>query len=78
MRIGMIGLGRMGAEGAATPEDLPGRLPEPRVVWLMVPPGVVDAAIGEFAPLLSRWESRYADKVLSAMRAAFGGHREKP
>jgi 6-phosphogluconate dehydrogenase len=26
----------------------------------------------------SRGESGYADKVLSAMRAAFGGHREKP
>jgi len=25
----------------------------------------------------SRGEADYADKVLSAMRAAFGGHREK-
>jgi 6-phosphogluconate dehydrogenase len=85
MRIGMIGLGRMGAnmvrrllrrgheavvfdraveavqvlvgegaEGSASVADLVARLEPPRVVWLMVPAGVVDAAIADLAPALQR------------------------
>ncbi len=85
MRIGMIGLGRMGAnmvrrllrhgheavvfdrastavealvvegaEGSTSVADLVARLPAPRVVWLMVPAGVVDEAIAELATVLDR------------------------
>ena len=84
MKIGMIGLGRMGAnmvrrlrrtghetvvfdrtaeaveklvqegaEGAASVPELVERLETPRVVWLMVPAGVVDATIAELTPLLA-------------------------
>jgi 6-phosphogluconate dehydrogenase len=83
MQLGMIGLGRMGANmvrrllakghdcvvfdhapaavaalvaeravGAASPAALVDSLARPRQIWLMVPAGVVDAAIAELAPLL--------------------------
>lgn len=83
MQLGMIGLGRMGANmvrrlmkaghqcvvydrnadavkalaaegatGATSPADLVAKLTPPRPVWLMVPAAVVDASIGELAPLL--------------------------
>ena len=83
MEIGMIGLGRMGANmvqrliagghrcvvhdvniksvedmqakgaaGAKTLEEFVGKLATPRVVWLMVPAGVVDATLEKIAPLL--------------------------
>ncbi len=83
MHIGMIGLGRMGANmvrrlsdqgigavvhdrdpaavdalvggavaGADSVADLVAQLPAPRVVWLMVPAGVVDAVVTDLAPLL--------------------------
>jgi 6-phosphogluconate dehydrogenase len=41
-----------------------------------VPAPVLSAAL--YQRFSSRGESGYADKVLSAMRAAFGGHRERP
>jgi len=41
-----------------------------------VPAPVLSAAL--YQRFSSRGEADYADKVLSAMRAAFGGHREKP
>ena len=84
MRIGMIGLGRMGsnmvrrlmskghecavhdrsesavlsldADGAAgcrSLAELVGALKAPRAIWLMVPAGAVDAALGELVPLLT-------------------------
>ncbi len=84
MDVGMVGLGRMGANmvrrlrraghrcvafdrsadavkaiaadgaiGAMTAQALVAALPPPRVVWLMVPAGVVDAAIDELVPLLA-------------------------
>jgi len=44
---------REGAEGATSLADLVAHLPVPRVVWFMIPAGVVDAAIGGLAPLLA-------------------------
>jgi 6-phosphogluconate dehydrogenase len=41
-----------------------------------VPAPVLSAAL--YQRFSSRGESGYADRVLSALRAAFGGHREKP
>jgi 6-phosphogluconate dehydrogenase len=83
MQLGMVGLGRMGANmvrrlirdghqcvvydrspqavaglvkekaaGAGSVADFVKQLSKPRTVWLMVPAGVVDQTIAEFAPLL--------------------------
>ncbi|MGE5339808.1 MAG: phosphogluconate dehydrogenase (NAD(+)-dependent, decarboxylating) [Gemmatimonadota bacterium] len=83
MDIGVIGLGRMGANmvrrliggghrcvvydvasravedlvkagaaGSSAPQDLVRKLAKPRVVWLMVPAGVVDEAIANVLPVL--------------------------
>ena len=111
MKIGMIGLGRMGAnmarrlmrggheivafdrsaqavgalvahgaEGAGSPAELVSRLPLPRVVWLMVPASVVDAAISDLAPLLSAGDvivdggnSNYTDDIRRAEGLATHG-----
>jgi 6-phosphogluconate dehydrogenase len=86
MEVGLVGLGRMGANmarrwrehghtvvgyartaatverlvadgaisaGAASLPDLVGRLPSPRVLWLMVPAASVDATLDQLAPLLA-------------------------
>lgn len=84
MQIGMIGLGRMGAnmvrrlmrgghecvafdlsaeavnalvaegaQGAASLEEFIRQLAPPRVVWIMVPAGVVDDMVGRVRPLLA-------------------------
>ncbi len=86
MKLGLIGLGRMGANmaqrllradhdvvgyarhwetvqkaldagaisgGAKSLADLVAQLPAPRLVWLMVPAGAVDATLDELAPLLA-------------------------
>lgn len=107
MRIGMVGLGRMGRnmvlrlarkdigsvvfdaraeavretveqgegqiEPAASPEDLVKRLAPPRVLWLMLPAGSVDAAIDLYAPLLQNGDilvdggnSHFADDIRRA------------
>jgi len=104
MRLGMIGLGRMGAnmarrlmrdghgvvafdrsaeavaalkaegaEGVGSAKELVDRLPAPRVLWLMVPAGVVDAALAELTPLLARGDvvvdggnSNYTDDIRRA------------
>ncbi len=86
--LGMIGLGRMGANmvrrlmraghtcvvydrnadavkelaadgaiGAASLAEFVQKLEKPRAVWLMVPAAVVDASIGELAPLLERGDA---------------------
>lgn len=85
MKIGMLGLGRMGANmvrrfmkeghqcvtydlnheavhaleregsaGARSLEEFVSNLAKPRVVWLMVPAGIVDSIINTIAPLLER------------------------
>lgn len=104
MKMGMIGLGRMGANmvrrlsragitcvvhdrmpsavdslvaegmaGAHTLEELVGQLPTPRAIWLMVPAGVVDAAIADLLPHLSSGDtiidggnSSYVDDIRRA------------
>jgi 6-phosphogluconate dehydrogenase len=83
MQVGMIGLGRMGANmvrrlmrgghscvvhdvaadavramagegavGSASVDDFLGKLDRPRVLWLMVPAGVVDATLATLVPKL--------------------------
>jgi 6-phosphogluconate dehydrogenase len=111
MQIGMIGLGRMGAnmvrrllrgghtcavhdvsveatralakEGAVpgvSLAELVAALEPPRAVWLMVPAAVVDATLGELAPLLAKGDvvidggnSFYRDDVDRAQRLAGQG-----
>jgi len=111
MQVGMIGLGRMGAnmvrrllrgghtcvvhdvsaaavqtlvgEGAAGATSLDAfveQLAKPRVVWLMVPAGVVDATLESVAPRLARGDtivdggnSYYRDDVDRAGRLARHG-----
>ncbi len=84
MQLGMIGLGRMGAnmvrrlqrgghectvfdtspkavealtkdgaKGSASLEEFLQKLPQPRMVWLMVPAGAVDQMIARLVPLLA-------------------------
>ncbi len=98
MKIGMIGLGRMGsnmvrrlaqsAHGcvvydrdakaaasladvgaipATSPEDLLARLPAPRIVWIMVPAGAVDALLTTLQPAL-----RAGDIVIDGGNSYFG------
>ncbi|MFY4774422.1 phosphogluconate dehydrogenase (NAD(+)-dependent, decarboxylating) [Metabacillus sp. RGM 3146] len=43
-----------GATGAFTLEELVKSLEAPRVLWIMVPHGVVDSVIGEVAPFLEK------------------------
>ena len=67
MQLGMIGLGRMGANMV---RRLIGGGHE------CVPAEVLTASLYErFA---SRGEADFQNKVLSAMRLGFGGHHEKP
>ncbi len=113
MRIGMIGLGRMGAnmvrrllrkgheavvfdrsaaavdalvlegaQGATSLAEFVAQLEAPRVLWLMVPAGVVDAAIADITPLLAPGDviidggnSYYVDDLRRAKTLAdFGLH----
>ncbi len=111
MKLGMIGLGRMGANmvrrlaraditcvvhdqmaaavdalvsegaiGAHSLRALVDQLPAPRAIWLMVPAGVVDAAIEELAPLLADGDtiidggnSYYVDDIRRAKQLATRG-----
>ncbi|QJR34041.1 phosphogluconate dehydrogenase (NAD(+)-dependent, decarboxylating) [Gemmatimonas groenlandica] len=111
MHIGMVGLGRMGAnmvrrlmrgghqavafdrspdavaalvkdgaDGAISFADLARQLDTPRVVWLMVPAGVVDATIADLLPHLSPNDtivdggnSYYVDDIRRAKELAAAG-----
>jgi 6-phosphogluconate dehydrogenase len=111
MQVGMIGLGRMGANmvrrllhgghtcvvhdvsaaavqglvrdgatGATSLDTFVQQLAKPRVVWLMVPAGVVDATLESVAPRLERGDiivdggnSYYRDDVDRARRLADRG-----
>ena len=111
MDLGMIGLGRMGANmvrrfmraghgtivydtsaeavtalvkegatGSASLDDFLGRIPKPRVVWMMVPAGIVDRVIADLAPRLARGDvlvdggnSWYVDDIRRAKELAGAG-----
>lgn len=71
---------REGATAAAAVADLVARLAPPRVVWLMVPAGIVDAVTAELAPLLARGDtivdggnSYYVDDLRRAKELAARG-----
>jgi 6-phosphogluconate dehydrogenase len=49
----IAGLAREGAVGSTSLDDFLGRLATPRVVWLMVPAGIVDATLEELVPKLA-------------------------
>ena len=111
MQIGMIGLGRMGANmvrrlltgghtcvvydrsqeavaaltaegatGAADLDEFIAKLAQPRVIWLMVPAGVVDAALKDLHPRLKAGDividggnSYYVDDMRRAAELALMG-----
>ncbi len=111
MRIGMVGLGRMGAnmvrrlmrnghqavafdrsqeavaalvtegaDGAGSFADMARQLATPRIVWLMVPAGVVDATIADLVPHLAAGDtivdggnSYYVDDIRRAKELAATG-----
>ncbi len=75
-------LARDGATGASAPPDLVRRLAKPRVVWLMVPAGIVDQAIAGVLPhlesgdiLVDGGNSYYVDDIRRAQALAPKGIR---
>ena len=73
-------LAQDGAEGHRDLKDFVAALPAPRAVWLMVPAGVVDAALAELTPLLEPGDtvidggnSFYQDDMRRAAELAAGG-----
>jgi len=111
MQMGMVGLGRMGANmvrrlmaaghqcvvrdvspdavatlaregavGSSSTDDFLAKLTTPRIVWLMVPAGIVDVSLDEYVPRLSPGDvivdggnSYYRDDVDRAKRLAAKG-----
>ena len=75
-------LEKEGAAGATSLDDFLGRLPKPRVVWMMVPAAVVDRAIADLAPrlapsdvLVDGGNSWYVDDIRRAKELAAKGIR---
>jgi 6-phosphogluconate dehydrogenase len=71
------GLAREGAVGAPALDDFIGRLTKPRIVWLMVPAGVVDQTLATLVPRLAPGDivvdggnSYYRDDIDRAARLA--------
>ncbi|MDP2368861.1 phosphogluconate dehydrogenase (NAD(+)-dependent, decarboxylating) [Rhodoferax sp.] len=48
----VAGLVKDGAKGATSLKEMVSQLGQPRTIWLMVPAGVVDQALGDLVPLL--------------------------
>ena len=68
------------ATGASSYADMIKKLPSPRIIWLMVPAGVVDQTIHELVPLLSSGDviidggnSYYVDDIRRAKELAVKG-----
>jgi len=68
------------ATGASSYADMVKKLPGPRIIWLMVPAGVVDQTIHELVPLLSSGDvlidggnSYYVDDIRRAKELAVKG-----
>ena len=68
------------ATGASSYADMISKLPTPRIIWLMVPAGVVDQTIHELVPLLSSGDvlidggnSYYVDDIRRATELALKG-----
>jgi 6-phosphogluconate dehydrogenase len=68
------------ATGASSYADMVKKLPSPRIIWLMVPAGVVDQTIHELVPLLSSGDvlidggnSYYVDDIRRAKELALKG-----
>ncbi len=70
MQVGMVGLGRMGANIVRGE----GRWTILAAIDEAVPAEVLTAAL--FARFRSRQQHTFAEKILSAMRKGFGGHVE--
>ncbi|MFV2000254.1 MAG: phosphogluconate dehydrogenase (NAD(+)-dependent, decarboxylating) [Acidimicrobiia bacterium] len=79
----VVGLVDRGAEGADSLEDLVGKLPTPRTIWIMVPSGrPVDATIESLTPLLDEGDividggnSNYKDTLRRAETCRLAGHK---